>query len=54
MKKAVMKVTSPLRLVSLELGEKLAWWLLLVMLGFIAGWISSNLQWSQMLCFPVV
>lgn len=53
MKRLVTKVTSPLRLVPVELGEKLAWWLFLVMLGFIAGWASVGYQWKFM-CFPVV
>lgn len=53
MKRLVGQVTSPLRLVPVELGEKLAWWLFLVMIGFIAGWLFASWHWGQA-CFPVV
>jgi hypothetical protein len=53
MKRLVMRITSPLRLVSVNLGEKFAWWLFLVVVGFIAGWASVNYQW-KLICFPVV
>jgi hypothetical protein len=53
MKRLVMKITRPLSLVPVDLGEKFAWWLFLVVAGFIAGWASVNYQW-QTICFPMV
>jgi hypothetical protein len=43
----------PLQHIPLEFGNKVAWWLLILALGFAAGWIANGLRWSS-ICFPIL
>jgi hypothetical protein len=42
----------PFQAVSIERGERFAWWLFLALAGFGAGWASAVAYWRD--CFPVM
>lgn len=50
MKRALL---APLRHTPLDVGNKIAWWLFLVVFGFGAGWAAAVAYWSNW-CFPIV